>query len=146
MVLKCESTNFFMIFLGLIHPRGQLLSTRLQAASARWQMVCPFQETRSHSTCEEGIHCESLRRQMTGKPDAGDPHVRFDEGEGNPSLLYRLHRRIASPRKLMPILHSREVYILKSEPFRVSLAHFFVALSGNMPFCADGAPHTLPIR
>jgi hypothetical protein len=26
--------------------------------------------------------------KFTGKPDAGNPHVRFDEGEGLPSLLY----------------------------------------------------------
>jgi hypothetical protein len=26
--------------------------------------------------------------KSTGKPDAGNPHVRFDEGEGFPSLLY----------------------------------------------------------
>jgi len=26
--------------------------------------------------------------KVTRKPDAGNLHVRFDEGEGNPSLLY----------------------------------------------------------
>jgi hypothetical protein len=28
--------------------------------------------------------------KFKGKPDAGNPLVRFDEGEGNASLLYRL--------------------------------------------------------
>jgi hypothetical protein len=26
--------------------------------------------------------------KFKGKPDAGNPPVRFDEGEGDPSLLY----------------------------------------------------------
>jgi len=33
--------------------------------------------------------CECLGRESTGEPDAGKPHVRFDEGEGlYHSLLY----------------------------------------------------------
>jgi len=27
------------------------------------------------------VNCESLSRETTGKPDAGNPHVRFEEGE-----------------------------------------------------------------
>jgi hypothetical protein len=38
-----------------------------------------------------------LRVKFKGKPDAGDPHVRFDEGEGVPSLLYWILVRQAKP-------------------------------------------------
>ena len=38
------------------------------------------------------ILCISRRNRYSGEPDAGNPHVRFDEGEGPgypvPSLLY----------------------------------------------------------
>ena len=34
--------------------------------------------------------CACLEREPPGKPDAGNPQVRFDEGEAPPSLLYRL--------------------------------------------------------
>ena len=28
-----------------------------------------------------GLHFDSLKKKQQGKPDAGKPHVRFDEGE-----------------------------------------------------------------
>jgi hypothetical protein len=34
--------------------------------------------------------CVCLLVKFKGKPDAGNPLVRFDEGEGDPSLLYLL--------------------------------------------------------
>jgi len=30
--------------------------------------------------------CVCLRREFPGEPDAGNPHVRFDEGEGRKPL------------------------------------------------------------
>ena len=34
-----------------------------------------------------GLHFDSLKKKQQGKPDAGKPHVRFDEGEASrPSL------------------------------------------------------------
>ena len=30
-----------------------------------------------------GLHFDSQRKKQQGKPDAGKPHVRFDEGEGS---------------------------------------------------------------
>ena len=39
-------------------------------------------------------NCACPRREFSGKPDAGNPHVRFDEGEGvSPFLLYCLCER-----------------------------------------------------
>jgi len=44
-------------------------------------------------------HCACLRRELSGEPDAGNLHLRFDEGRvgrGLPSpslLLYRLANR-----------------------------------------------------
>jgi len=41
-----------------------------------------------------GLHFDSLKKKQQGKPDAGKPHVRFDEGEASrpwragTSLLY----------------------------------------------------------
>ena len=42
-------------------------------------------------------HCACLRREFSGEPDAGNLHIRFDEGRGSrslwlalPLLLYRL--------------------------------------------------------
>jgi len=38
--------------------------------------------------------CVGLLVKFKGKPDAGNPPVRFDEGEGYPSLLYWLKKLI----------------------------------------------------
>ena len=39
----------------------------------------PTAEYRRQRKCERN---ESLTREFAGEPDAGKPHVRFDEGEG----------------------------------------------------------------
>jgi len=46
-----------------------------------------------------GLHFDSQKTKQQGKPDAGKPHVRFDEGEasrpslgGNLSTLLKNHR------------------------------------------------------
>jgi len=48
-------------------------------------------------------HCARLRRELSGEPDAGNPHLRFDEGRVRRShrlsltlLLYRLGLRYAA--------------------------------------------------
>jgi hypothetical protein len=49
------------------------------------------------------LHFESLTMKQQGKPDAGNPHVRFDEGEASrpfragTSLLYSKFFRISEP-------------------------------------------------
>ncbi len=30
-----------------------------------------------------GLHFDSLKKKQQGKPDAGKPHVRFEEGEAS---------------------------------------------------------------
>ena len=34
-----------------------------------------------------GLHFDSQKKKQQGKPDAGKPHVRFDEGGGFSSIL-----------------------------------------------------------
>jgi len=51
------------------------------------------QEKRSRFTSETAP-CDSPRLRSSGKPDAGNPHVRFDEGEGPQKPLPTLPLRV----------------------------------------------------
>jgi hypothetical protein len=56
------------------------------------------------------LYANALRRWSVGKLDAGNPHVRFDEGEGSnrkagPSLLYRFLAQLCVSAILCPRLH-----------------------------------------
>ena len=43
-----------------------------------------------------GLHFDSQKTKQQGKPDAGKPHVRFDEGEGSQRSLPLCSHPVAS--------------------------------------------------
>ena len=52
---------------------------------------CKLADGPSSDRIHTGAGCECLKRETPRKPDAGNPHIRFDEGEGGyvplPTLL-----------------------------------------------------------
>jgi hypothetical protein len=43
---------------------------------------------RGYAINQTDVYVKANGKKNTGKPDAGNPPVRFDEGGGTPSLLY----------------------------------------------------------
>jgi len=74
------------------------------------------------------------KRRLQRKPDAGNPHVRFDEGEGDgitavPSLLYNLRimkplpclTRLSRESAMHPLVFGGSALLSMSLPGRIHL-------------------------
>ena len=89
----------------LIQKEGKPLAEKSDSTETGGNPGCFPLENEALSECEGGVDSDSMMTNQQGKPDAGKPHVRFDEGEasrpflgGNLSTLLKLpHQGLLSP-------------------------------------------------